>query len=182
VAVTALGIVLGRSRFGSAFHPASWGLLLLSLPVAASMQYYLGYPLRVLAAKATALLVSLAGFPVSAQGTGLLWEGETVLVDAPCSGVRMLWAGMWLAFTLAGFFGLGAARTVVVGALALVAVVAGNALRATILFFGESGIFRWPDWVHPAVGLACFAAVAGFLFWITKRLDEEAPCRPARFS
>jgi hypothetical protein len=36
------------------------------------------------------VLLSAAGYTVQRAGTAMIWQGQTVLVDAPCSGVKML--------------------------------------------------------------------------------------------
>ncbi|MBS1242244.1 MAG: von Willebrand factor type like domain, partial [Gemmatimonadetes bacterium] len=97
IAVAAAGCLLHDRRWGGPLPAGGWGLLMLGLPLLASLQYYLGYPLRVLAARLTVPLLGMTGIQAAAQGTGLLWRGELVLVDAPCSGLRMLWAGLYLA-------------------------------------------------------------------------------------
>ncbi|MFP5380347.1 MAG: archaeosortase/exosortase family protein, partial [Vicinamibacteria bacterium] len=76
-------------------------LLLLSLPVIATLQFYLGFPLRVATTWCAAHLLALGGYDVVAHGTILQWAGEEVLVDAPCSGIRMLWTASYLSATLA---------------------------------------------------------------------------------
>jgi len=98
------------------------------------------------------------------------------VVDAPCSGVRMLWTGGWLAFTLAALLGLGTARTLALGAAALAAVLAGNVLRNAVLFFPEAGIVRWPHWSHTAVGAAAFLAVTAAVLLAARSLAGRGPC------
>lgn len=179
IAVSAVGLFVSALAFGRAFQPAVWGLLLLSLPVTASMQYYLGYPLRVVAGRASAWLVGLTGLSVSARGTCLRWMGETVAVDAPCSGVHMLWAGAWLAFTLACLYGLPAVKTFALAVFSGLAVVAGNAVRAAVLFYREAGLVHWPAWAHEGVGVAVFAATALVILGGVRALKGGAPCAPS---
>ena len=71
------------------FHPGVLGLLWLSLPLVPSLQFYLGYPLRMLVASLAAPILRLAGFAVVQEGTCLNWAGQLIWIDAPCSGVRM---------------------------------------------------------------------------------------------
>ena len=127
IAVAALGCLLHDRRWGGPLPAGGWGLLLLGLPLLASLQYYLGYPLRILAARLTVPLLGMAGVSVAAQGTGLLWRGELVLVDAPCSGLRMLWAGTYLALALAAWLGLPWRRTAAAALGGLSVVVAATA-------------------------------------------------------
>lgn len=167
IAVSAVGIFVGSWAFGNPLHAGTWGLLMLALPVTASMQYYLGYPLRVITGRASAFLLTLLGLTVSSSGTSMRWMGETVVVDAPCSGVHMLWVGAWLALTLACFYELSTNRTILTAVFSMIAVMAGNILRAAVIFYREAGIVNWPAWTHEAVGVAIFCLVSGaILFWI----------------
>ena len=163
LAVAALGCLLNDRRWGGPLPAGGWGLLMLGLPLLASLQYYLGYPLRVLAARLTVPLLGMVGVSVAAQGTGLLWRGELVLVDAPCSGLRMLWAGMYLALALAAWFGLSRRRTAAAALSGVAVVVAGNGIRSAALFVKETGLAPLPEWARAGIGLAVFAACAAVL-------------------
>jgi len=67
-------------------------LAYLSLPWLSSFQFFFGYPLRRVVAEGAAFLLKFTGLAVEAEGTGLSFQGASVFVDPPCSGVRMLWA------------------------------------------------------------------------------------------
>lgn len=165
VAFAASGLFLGR-----AVHGGVLGLLVLSLPLIASLQFYLGYPIRLLTAAISAQLISGLGYPVEAQGTLLIWAGELIAVDAPCSGVKMLWTGMYLNFTIACINGLGLRSTWLSYLSAGALIFAGNVIRAAILFFPEAGILSAPAWFHSAAGLAVFAVVAAGIYRVHQRL------------
>lgn len=66
------------------------GLSVLSLPLLASLQFYAGYPLRVVTAEMSRWLLAL-GHEVTRSGSSLLVNGHLVIVDAPCSVYR--WSG-----------------------------------------------------------------------------------------
>ncbi len=157
------------------------GFLFLSLPIMPSLQFYLGYPLRILSGETAARLLNLAGIPAVREGAMLNWRDHAVFIDAPCSGVKMLWAGMMLAWALSALRGMGPWRTAGMAGAAFGAVVAGNILRTTALFFLETGAVRAPAWAHSAVGVAGFAAVAGLIAWQGKppRNALSASGRPA---
>jgi exosortase/archaeosortase family protein len=144
-------------------------LLLLSLPVIASLQFYLGYPLRLATAHAAAPLLALAGVEAQASGAALLWQGRTVLVDPPCAGIGMLWVGSWAAALLSYLNDASARRTFANGCVAAAAVFAANVLRNALLFFPEAGLLPAPAWLHPAIGLTAFAAallpIVSFSHW-----------------
>lgn len=133
-------------------------LALLALPLTASLNFYAGYPLRWLCSQGSAVLLSLAGMEVTPEGAALLWNGQTILVDAPCAGIAMLWVGLYAAALLSYLHRASILRTIGNTIAAAVIVVAGNTLRNAALFFKEAGITRLPDWMHDGIGLAAFAA------------------------
>ncbi len=133
-------------------------LLLLTLPVIASLQFYLGYPLRLVVAHASTGLLGLAGFDAVATGASIVHDGTTVLIDAPCAGIGMLWLGSYVAALLSYLHGADPLATARNGAVAAILVLLANIGRNTVLFFPEAGLVQWPSWSHEVVGLAAFAA------------------------
>jgi exosortase/archaeosortase family protein len=131
-------------------------LLLLSLPIIASLQFYLGYPLRVVAAAASSVLLNTLGMSTHAAGASIVHGDVTVLIDAPCAGIGMLWVGSYAAALLSYLQRADATRTLVNAAAACVLVLLANVLRNTVLFFPEAGLVSWPAWSHDAAGLAAF--------------------------
>jgi exosortase len=168
-AIGALVAVLGAVRRRGQPLAALAGLALLSLPLLASLQFYAGFPLRVLTAEATRALLGIAGLDVVRAGTALEVGGRLVIVDAPCAGVQMGWAayaaacaaGAWLRLPDARFL----ARLPVVGVL----VLAGNVLRNTVLVLGETSERGLGDAAHEAIGLVVFAAVCTAVLWHVDR-------------
>lgn len=174
LAYTTATLVTGRRDF-----VALWGLLLLGLPLIPVLQFHLGYPLRTASAALAAPLLGLSGLEVEPVGTCLRWSGELVWVDAPCSGIRMLWSGLLMAFGLACFLRLGNARTLLAAGLAFALLIVANAARTAALFQLEIGLVDLPAWGHEAIGLAVQAAAVGSVLWIVMRL-EEPPCAAPR--
>ncbi|MGH9800781.1 MAG: archaeosortase/exosortase family protein, partial [Blastocatellia bacterium] len=164
LAMAAIGATLSVYCFRSKFQLSFCGLLLLSLPLMASLQFYLGYPLRSAVAAMAAPMLQLGGLAVFSEGTCLNWSGRLISVDAPCSGVKMLWTGMFLCFTLACWFRLNWRRTIAAATLSFAAIVLGNTLRAVALFYLEAGIFNLPpgfsEPAHSAVGVMMFLLTA----------------------
>ena len=152
IAVTAAGCTLSFCR-GRRLQPGIAGLLLIALPVISSLQFVLGYPLRAAVGWLAAPLRNLTGFAVVSEGACLNWGGELIAIDAPCSGVRMLWAALFLTFALADLYRLGWVRTGLASLLALVAVLLGNTLRAASLFYLEAGVIKLPAWSHEGAGV-----------------------------
>jgi exosortase/archaeosortase family protein len=136
------------------------GLSVLSLPLLASLQFYAGFPLRVVTAEVSLWLLSIA-HSVERTGSSLVVDGQLIIVDAPCSGVQMAWLGYFTACVVA--LGTRQAnktfllRLPTVGALVLL----GNVLRNTVLVAAQASGTRLPAWAHDAVGLLVLAAVCG---------------------
>ena len=139
------------------------GLAVLALPLIASLQFYAGYPLRVVTAEASRWLLA-PWFAVVREGSSLNVNGVLVIVDAPCSGVQMAWAGYFTACAVALWAGRRdrdfALRLPLVGA----AVLVGNVLRNSVLVALEAGPGAAP-WLHEAVGLVALAAVCALIAW-----------------
>ncbi|MDQ0074569.1 exosortase/archaeosortase family protein [Variovorax boronicumulans] len=136
------------------------GLAVLALPLLSSLQFYAGYPLRVVTAEASRWLLA-PGFDVARDGTSLMVDGRLVIVDAPCSGVQMVWLGYFTACAVA----LWARRSdkaflrrlPAVGVL----VLAGNIVRNSVLIAFEGAGHALAPWAHNALGLVVLAAVCG---------------------
>ena len=153
---------------------AFWGLVALSLPVLPSLQFTFGFGMRVVSATLSVLMLRAQGLDVERQGTFLIWRGEMLQFDAPCSGINMLWAGLLIALMGALAFNLSNARTALVVAASLLLSVFGNVLRATSLFFVEAGLLgEFPAWAHEAVGVAAFLMAAAGLLWLLRTLEPS---------
>jgi exosortase/archaeosortase family protein len=172
IAVAAFGVLLLRGRMAV----AHWGLLALSLPVIATVQFYAGYPLRIIAAEGSAAALRALEFAVTREGTTLHWRGETIMVDAPCSGVRMLWFGLYLAASVACWSRLGNVRSLLLFAAAFVLVIGANVVRATALFFKEANVVALPDWTHGAIGLLVFTGAALLIVRLAGTAEVRTPC------
>ena len=149
------------------------GLAVLALPLLSSLQFYAGYPLRVVTAEASRWLLA-PGFEVMREGSTLLVDGRMVIVDAPCSGVQMVWLGYFTACVVA----LWAQRThrqfatrlPVVGLLVLL----GNIVRNAVLVAFEGAGHALAPWAHDAFGLLLLALVCGGIAWSMARRPAEA--------
>ena len=134
------------------------GLAVLALPLLSTLQFFAGYPLRVLTAEASRWLLA-PGFSVAREGSSLWVDGQRVIVDAPCSGVQMAWLGYFTACAVALWAGRDdrqfLARLPVVGLL----VLAGNIVRNSVLVALEASGHPPPLWLHEAFGLVLLALV-----------------------
>ena len=168
LAMLALGLFLANALPRRPATPLI-ALLLLALPIVASLQFYLGYPLRAFTAQASTGVLALAGIDVSAVGATMHHQGVTVLVDAPCAGIGMLWIGSYTAALLSYLGRAMAARTVLNAATAALLVLAANIARNAALFFPEAGLVHWPAWSHEAIGLGALALAIVPIVFITAR-------------
>jgi exosortase/archaeosortase family protein len=176
-AVLALLLAPGPWQRGRWPDPAVAGLLLLALPTTMMLELFLGYPLRLAASLFTEALLHGAGLPVSRNGVELCWAGTPVRVDAPCSGIRMLWGGLWLALTTAGIFRLSVWRTGLAAVLAVAVVTLANLLRVAALCLASAGVLPPGEPLHSGMGMAAFAAGAGLTVWLVRLLARRPPPR-----
>jgi exosortase/archaeosortase family protein len=147
------------------------GLAVLALPLLSSLQFYAGYPLRVLMAEASRWLLA-PGFSVVREGSSLLVDGQLVIVDAPCSGVQMVWLGYFTACVVALWAGRDDR-----GFLALLPgvgllVLAGNIVRNSVLVALEGAGHAPPPWLHDAFGLMLLALVCGGIAGVMARINS----------
>ena len=118
----------------------------------------LKYPLRVVTAEASRWLLA-AGFSVERSGASLLVNGQLVIVDAPCSGVQMLWLGYFTACVVALYAQRADSSFLARLPAVSLLVLAGNVVRNTVLVAFEASGQHLAGWAHEAVGLALLAAV-----------------------
>ena len=152
------------------------GLSVLSLPLLASLQFYAGYPLRVITAEASRWLL-MATHEVERSGTSLRVDGVLVIVDAPCSGVQMVWFGYFTAGLVTLYLGRGnrafLTRLPAVGGLVLI----GNIVRNTLLVSLEASGQHLPGWAHDGVGLLVLATVCGAIAFVMSRPERTRHVR-----
>ncbi|HKE94932.1 MAG TPA: archaeosortase/exosortase family protein [Povalibacter sp.] len=170
LAMGAVGSACSALWYGRRIELPLCGLWLISLPWMSSLNFYLGYPLRVAVGTVAQVLLQANGIAATRDGTLLLWNGESIAIDAPCSGIRMLWTGAYLCLLLAAWMRLTACRTVALAVATLVIVVAANILRATSLFYVEAGLVAAPGFVHAAVGLVMFLLAGSAVLMLSRRL------------
>ena len=175
LAVAGIGTWCGIHR-----RPGLLGLLGLSLPVVASLQFYAGYPLRLAAAEGAVKLLALTGSVVTRTGVNLELGGQLIGVDPACSGVRMLWHALAAAMALCAMHRSSWRATLAAGSLAILFVIPANIVRAAWLALVESGRFHKFDPGHANVGLICFAALLLPLwYFISKHAQPTPPAAPS---
>ncbi|MDH5432732.1 MAG: exosortase/archaeosortase family protein [Gammaproteobacteria bacterium] len=175
LAFLTLFLVIYWLAFGKQPPIAFWGLVLISLPVVPSMQFYLGYPARYISASLTVPLLQLNGLSVSQSGTNLIWENQLLQFDAPCSGVTMLWAGLLLTFFISLVYRFNITRTALAVLIACFLILVGNVLRAGSLFYLETGLITVEySWFHEAIGVVTFIMVALMLMWLLEKIQQRS--------
>jgi exosortase/archaeosortase family protein len=150
------------------------GLAVLALPLLSSLQFYAGYPLRVVTAEASRWLLA-PGFSVAREGASLMVDGRLVIVDAPCSGVQMVWLGYFTACAVALWAGHSdrgfLRRLPMVGLL----VLGGNIVRNSLLIAFEAAGHPLTPWAHNLLGLLILAAVCGGIARLMAPVRTEPP-------
>lgn len=169
--IAALSLALSLPRRNSGITL----LLFLSLPVVASLQYFGGYPLRLMAAEFSRSLLWILGTATERTGTLLRWRDHEVGVDAACSGVKMLWSALFIVGIMSARAGFPWRRTVqmILAGVGLVIVI--NGIRSTILFFPEAKMVVWPEWTHEGIGVGLFIILAASLVCLCNRVPTGTP-------
>lgn len=182
IAFSAIAVTLTRFFLKVDFNPGIWGLFILGVPLIPSLQFYLGYPLRWLTAFIAVMLINLSGFSISQSGACLNWSGRLVVIDAPCSGIKMFWTGYYLMLTLTAINGFKFPKTIIALLLTTAIIMFGNILRSVTLFYLEAGIVQAPGWMHEIIGLVTFIFVSLMIYFISTRLRRVRKCNDITFS
>jgi len=172
IAITSVLLTFYLAAVGARPPVAFWGMALLTLPVVPTLQFYIGYPARVVSAALTVPLLQLNGLSVVREGTYLRWQNELLQFDAPCSGVTMLWAGLFLTLVISFFHRFTLPQTLAALIVGGILVLCGNVLRASSLFYLETGLFSPSEpWWHMGVGVTTFLMTAYFIVIILNRFN-----------
>jgi exosortase/archaeosortase family protein len=137
VDVYAIGLLLNLDRRARPLAPGWLAVLFVfALPIERILQRGFGFALQQLSATGACAALQLGSAPVLCDGIQLQWQGQTVLVDLPCSGTRGLLLLLLLFVALAAltrptfrYASLGALLT-------LTAATLGNSLRIVALAVG----------------------------------------------
>jgi len=121
------------SRLPSPSKSGLFGLLILGLPLIPSISFFGNYPLRLLVSSGTCGMLRCLGVPLMQDGVMLSMAGHQFAIDAPCSGVNMLWAEGYVAMVLACVFRLNLKGTLLLATSGFFLVMVGNIFRAASL-------------------------------------------------
>ena len=176
LAVLTVLLVLYLAVFGRRPPLGFYGLIALALPVLPSLQFVLGYPMRLVAATMTVGVLNLQGVHVVRQGTYVIQKGEMSQFDAPCSGVTALWALLLLAFMISTVRHATFAATAKAVFCAACLAILANVLRVSCLL--HLNVIFTSDVsasLHEMIGVVSCALAAGGLLWVlTPRQSREA--------
>jgi exosortase/archaeosortase family protein len=158
--LAALALACGLRAFMPAGRPMLplAGLAVLALPVVSSLQFYAGYPLRLVTAELSTWLLRAGGWAAERSGAAMQVDGRLVIVDAPCSGVQMVWMAWFCACAVGAFGDVSDRRWLRRLPWIGVVVLAGNVLRNSVLVALEAS-GDVPEAVHQGIGLAVLAVV-----------------------
>ena len=129
-----------------------------------------GYPLRLLVTVISDNLLHLGGINTVREGTGLLWSKYRVFVDGPCSGISMLWAGIFFTFALSLIYQLPQKKIYIAIGGATLALIAGNVFRVIGLFLFECQILETTYSVHNLIGMGAYILSTGLIFLQIRKL------------
>ena len=152
--------------------PQLW-LALACLPAVFWANAMFGYHLQHLASRLAAAGLALYGVPVSASGTLLQLPSGTVAVDATCSGLKLLYAGVLfgLVSTPAG---CGVRRKILYWICLLTLLLGANVVRIISLVVGQLHLGQpVGETMHHGIGLVAFALVCVACLLLGPKL---APC------
>ena len=153
-------------------------LLLLSLPSIASLNFFAGYPLRFLVAAGSAALLTLTGIcPTRQDGTILLLNQQPISVDAPCSGINMLWAGIYFAAVAITFCRLNFRSSLLVLSAAFASIIVANVFRVAGLSLIQvklastfANYSSFEPVLHIGAGVIVFIAVSSAILLLSLKL------------
>lgn len=160
-------------HFGLIHKAGISSLAIINLPWISSLEFFLSFPLRRLVTELSGAALKTLGLEVETLGTGIFYFGETVFVDPPCSGIKMLWSGALLCALLCSIYRLSWLQSAGLLCCATVTLILANTLRGCILFFPEAQIVAWPHWTHSGVGSLIYLASSLGLVTIAQKLYSK---------
>lgn len=162
---------------------ADLGLTLMSLPAVASINFYLGYPARLFSCWLAKNFLNILGTKTEQFGTALSVGSSIVEVDAPCSGLKMLWFAWCTALILCSLHRFSFLQTTIMLGWALLLSMLANAVRVTSLFFLETGqitLHMVPeDIIHQTIGALSFLAILSYLVLIVPYIEAVSTVFPS---
>ena len=171
---SALAVFASRTIYNRPFNFPLWGLFMLSLPVDATLQFYIGFPLRLSSSNIAGLVLNLSNIHVQVNGGIMQFGKMAVAVDAPCSGVKMLYVTALLVCLIAVYNNLNFIRTALLALAGLLVLIFANSLRAAWLFFPESGLVfaKHKALIHDITGIIAFSIILASIYGVNLLLNQ----------
>ncbi|VAW75506.1 hypothetical protein MNBD_GAMMA12-1918 [hydrothermal vent metagenome] len=172
IVVMLYSCVLSQFNRSTKISPGLVGLLFLSLPLFASLDFYCGYPLRIIIGIASSFILNLQGVGVNLEGVNLVLGNKVIMIDGPCSGIKMMWTGSLMVFSIVAYYNLTLKQSFRLAVIAFTSILIANILRICALFYIETTQLNAP-WLHDAVGLVCyFAATIIILYFALQQINQ----------
>jgi exosortase/archaeosortase family protein len=175
IGMTALAQTLSILWCSIPFHIGIFGLLCSTFRTIPTLNKCFGYPLRLLVTVISEKLLNMAGIDAAREGTGLIRAPCEVFVDGPCSGITMLWTGLFLTFALSLIYSLSQRRIIFAVVGATLALIGGNIFRVIGLFVIECKILETTILTHNIVGTGAYCLAIGGIFFMIKKLAAKEP-------
>ncbi len=134
--------------------------LFMMIPLPYIIYYKLTFPMQIMSAKLSALLIRFIGLEVIRHGNILSLPTYTFEVVAACSGLRSLMTMVTLALVMGALPGLGVRRRIILAASSVPIAVAANTIRLAITAIGASA-------VSPAFADGILHEISGLIVFIT---------------
>lgn len=131
-------------------------LIFFCLPWLSSFQFYFGYPLRLICSQASLVVFKSMYLPVELKGIMFSYQDKIIYIDAPCSGIKMLYIGMLFSVVLCILYNLSVKKTLAFFCLSFLMILVANIIRYVVLFFKEADFVSLPEWMHSGIGLILF--------------------------
>ena len=172
-----IGLLLflrGKEFVRAAAFPLLFLFMMIPLPYIA--YFKLTFPLQLMSAKLSVLVLHAIGLDVIRHGNVLSLPTYTLEVVAACSGLRSLMTMITLALILCAFSGLRMGRKAVLAASSIPIAIAANTIRLAVIAIGAYAVSpSFADgMLHEISGLIVFFTgflmlllVWGMLKWIT---------------
>ncbi len=161
--------------------PATMGMALLSLPLLATLDFYLGFPLRLACGWLFALLFNGLVGGLELSGLSLVYQGIEVVIDRPCAGINYLWSGWYAAALIACLRNFRGLALLAWSLASLIILFGANVARVGLLFVLEINQLI-TDSGHQSVGLAVFILALLLLFSIGNLLPSKTPKKSGALS
>jgi exosortase len=171
-----IGLLLaykGMEFVRRAAFPLLFLFMMIPLPYVA--YYKITFPMQIMSAKLSALILRFIGVEVIRHGNILALPTYTLEVVAACSGLRSLMTMITLALVLCAFPGLSTGRRIALVACSVPIAIVANTVRLAITAIGAYAVSpAFADGIlHEISGLIVFAtgfllllAIRGALKWI----------------